>query len=95
MIITKSIWYQLYNDIKIIWLTSHNFRKFTFLRNDILNVWSWIDHGDDINPGIDPESETQNESEISESNNKTTETESERFEHLHIIIPWDISFKMV
>ena len=39
------------------------------------------DHGDDINPGIDPESETQNESQMSESNNKTTETESERFEH--------------
>jgi hypothetical protein len=27
------------------------------------------DHGDDINPGIDPESETQNESQMSESNN--------------------------
>ena len=39
------------------------------------------DHGDDINPGIDPESETQNESQMSESNNKTTETESERSEH--------------
>jgi hypothetical protein len=39
------------------------------------------DHGDDINPGIDPESETQNESQMSESNNKTTETESERYEH--------------
>ena len=35
------------------------------------------DHGDDINKGIDPESETQ----MSESNNKTTETESERSEH--------------
>ena len=35
------------------------------------------DHGDDINLGIDPESETQ----MSESNNKTTETESERSEH--------------
>ena len=35
------------------------------------------DHGDDINPGIDPESESQ----MSESNNKTTETESERSEH--------------
>ena len=35
----------------------------------------------DINPGIDPESETQNESQMSESNNKTTETESERSEH--------------
>ena len=35
------------------------------------------DHGDDINPGIDPESETQ----MAESNNKTTKTESERFEH--------------
>ena len=39
------------------------------------------DHGNDINPGINPESETQNESQMSESNNKTTETESERFEH--------------
>ena len=39
------------------------------------------DHGDDINPGIDPESEAQNESQMSESNNKTTETESERSEH--------------
>ena len=39
------------------------------------------DHGDDINPGIDPESETQNESHMSESNNNTTETESERSEH--------------
>ena len=39
------------------------------------------DHGDDINPGTDPESETQNESQMSESNNKTTETESERYEH--------------
>ena len=67
------------------------------------------DHGNDINPGIDPEStgawrfikkidvyvvqkgsrpiyscaesETQNESQMSESNNKTTETESERSEH--------------
>ena len=29
------------------------------------------DHGNDINPGIDPESESQ----MSESNNKTTETE--------------------
>jgi hypothetical protein len=29
------------------------------------------DHGDDINWGIDPESETQNESQMSESNNKT------------------------
>jgi hypothetical protein len=35
------------------------------------------DHGNDINPCIEPESETQ----MSESNNKTTETESERFEH--------------
>ena len=35
------------------------------------------DHIDDINKGIDPESETQNESQMSESNNKTTETESE------------------
>ena len=33
------------------------------------------DHGDDINPGNDPESQ------MSESNNKTTETESERSEH--------------
>jgi hypothetical protein len=32
------------------------------------------DHGDDINPGIDPESEAQ----MSESNNKTAETKSER-----------------
>jgi hypothetical protein len=40
-----------------------------------------IDHGDEINPGIDPESETQNESQMSESNNKTTETGSERSEH--------------
>ena len=39
------------------------------------------DHGDDINPGIDPESETQNEGQMSQLNNKTTETESERFEH--------------
>jgi hypothetical protein len=39
------------------------------------------DHGDDINPGIDPESETQNESQMSESNNITTETKSERSEH--------------
>jgi hypothetical protein len=39
------------------------------------------DHGDDINSGIDPESETQNESQMSESNNKTTETESERSKH--------------
>ena len=38
-------------------------------------------HGDDINPGIDPESEIQNESQMSESNNKITETESERSEH--------------
>ena len=35
------------------------------------------DHGNDINWGIDRESETQ----MSESNNKTTETESERSEH--------------
>ena len=35
------------------------------------------DHGNDINPGIDPESESQ----MSESNNKTTETESERSQH--------------
>ena len=39
------------------------------------------DHGDDINPGIDPESETQNESQMSESNNITTETKSVRSEH--------------
>ena len=37
--------------------------------------------GDDINPGIDPESENQNESQMSELNHKTTETESERSEH--------------
>jgi hypothetical protein len=34
-----------------------------------------------MTPGIDPESETQNESQMSESNNKTTKTESERSEH--------------
>ena len=34
-----------------------------------------------MTPGIDPESETQNESQMSESNNKTTETESERSKH--------------
>jgi hypothetical protein len=45
------------------------------------------DHGDDINPGIDPESETQNESQMLESNNKTTETESERSER------WQMSVK--
>jgi hypothetical protein len=39
------------------------------------------DHCDDINLGIDPESESENESQMSELNNKTTETESERFEH--------------
>jgi hypothetical protein len=38
-----------------------------------------IDHGDDINPGIDPESEIQNESQMSESNNKTTETEHRKY----------------
>jgi hypothetical protein len=31
-----------------------------------------------MTPGIDPESEIQNESQMSESYNKTTETESER-----------------
>ena len=31
-----------------------------------------------MTPGIDPESETQNENQMSESYNKTTETESER-----------------
>ena len=39
------------------------------------------DHGDDINPGIGPKSEIQNEGQMSESNNKITETESERSEH--------------
>jgi hypothetical protein len=47
------------------------------------------DHGNDINPGIDPESETQSESQMSESNNKTTETESERSE----LLRWQMSVK--
>ena len=53
-----------------------------------------IDHSDDINPDIDPESEAQNESKMSESNNKTTETESQRSKHhkyrqvLEKLWPW-------
>jgi hypothetical protein len=66
----------------------------TFVNGSICICINWIvitntntaidkstDHGDDINWGIDPESETQNESQMSESNNKTTETESEKSEH--------------
>ena len=46
------------------------------------------DHGDDINWGIDPESETQNESQMSESNNKTTETESKYRQVSEKLWPW-------
>ena len=49
--------------------------------NTAIAIDKSTNHGDDINPGIDPKSEIQNEGQMSESNNKITETESERSEH--------------
>jgi hypothetical protein len=56
--------------------------KIKYFSNTNTAIDKSTDHGDDINKGIDPESETQ----MSESNNKTTETESERSEHGSICI---------